>query len=730
TTATSPTALSVDFVGTGNSLAANEVAGVIPKSNWNSASGAASTTPLNLKSEAGSATGATVTWASDNAWRTPVADVAGNNRMMSGYLDNGQGNPSTVRLAGITPGNYDILVYIDGDNPSTSRTGSYQISGSGIATRTINATDTQNTTFSGAFIASNNATGNYVIFNGVTISSGFTLTGTPGATGDVPRAPINGIQIVPAGAASSNGVPTPTPSTPTLSIGTATIPGGQASIQYSTTLIATGGTAPYNWAMSAGTLPTGLALSTSSGNISGTPAVGSYSFTVRVRDNSGQEATKAYSVSIQPAASTSPAASTYYVAAQNGNDAWSGQLPSPNGTNTDGPFLTLRRAQTAMQSSTRKVATIRGGTYSVASGMSFAASDNGETWIAYPGETAVLDGGGQGSIRIGNASRMTFEGLTLRNMGADGFFIDYGDAFTFRSNVFTNCRLGCITGNFLTNSVLDSNTIDGQSPGNPAGNTGNAYSAIHLYGTSSNNRITHNLIKNTEGGGIGLNNSPTQGGCSNNIIDRNLLQNVDTNVVDFGAIYIYDPSHGGTGNQITNNIVDVYGGPNGVANGVKGIYLDDLTSNVLVSGNLVRNGGAWAFMIHGGDRNTVTNNVWDLSSSGTLLAFYQSSPFGSFGMTSNVFTKNLVYSGSTYPSSLYLIYKGAGDAPLAPSNNLYHSATGAAIPNTGMVDSNRILSNPLFAAPSSGNYAMPASSPAYTAVGFAPLPTDQGPLPR
>jgi parallel beta-helix repeat protein len=383
-----------------------------------------------------------------------------------------------------------------------------------------------------------------------------------------------------------------------------------------------------------------------------------------------------------------------------------------------------------MQSSARKAATIRGGTYSVASGMSFTGSDNGETWIAYPGEVPVLDGGGQGTLRLGNSSRMTFQGLTFRNMGADGVFIDYGDAFTIQSNVFTNCRLGCITANFLTNSVLDSNTIDGQSPGNPAGNTGNAYSAIHLYGTSSNNRITRNLIKNTQGGGIGLDNGPTQAGCSNNIIDRNLLQNVDTNVVDFGAIYIYDPSHAGVGNQITNNVVDQYGGPNGVANAVKGIYLDDLTSNVLVSGNIVRNGGAWAFMIHGGDRNTITNNVWDLSSSGTQLAFYQSSPFGSYGMSSNVFTKNLVYSASTYPSSLYLIYKGSGDASLAASNNLYYSATGAAIPNSGFVDSNRILSNPLFASPSTANYAMPPSSPAYTTVGFAPLPTDQGPLQR
>src|SRR5271157_2753422 len=58
---------------------------------------------------------------------------------------------------------------------------------------------------------------------------------------------------------------------------------------------------------------------------------------------------------------------TFYVA-PNGNDAWSGTLPAPNATNTDGPFATFDRARAAVQTSVKtgaKPVTVqfRAGTY-------------------------------------------------------------------------------------------------------------------------------------------------------------------------------------------------------------------------------------------------------------------------------------------------------------------------------------------------------------------------------
>jgi len=70
------------------------------------------------------------------------------------------------------------------------------------------------------------------------------------------------------------------------SITSTTLPAVKLGKAYSTTVSATGGTAPYTWSVVSGSLPTGLHLS-SSGLISGTPtAAGAFSVVVQVTDSS------------------------------------------------------------------------------------------------------------------------------------------------------------------------------------------------------------------------------------------------------------------------------------------------------------------------------------------------------------------------------------------------------------------------------------------------------------
>jgi hypothetical protein len=190
--------ISIDFVGLDVPMASTEVAGVVAKSNWNSASGASRTSPLTLVDETGSASGATVSWTSNSIWQMPITDQAGNPRMMKGYLDTGNTTTTTVSVTGL-PSNstgYNVYVYADGDNGSATRTGIYQISGTGITTTSINLTDAASTNFSGTFTQANNSNGNYVVF--AINATAFTVSAAPGASTDAyPRAPINGIQIVP-----------------------------------------------------------------------------------------------------------------------------------------------------------------------------------------------------------------------------------------------------------------------------------------------------------------------------------------------------------------------------------------------------------------------------------------------------------------------------------------------------------------------------------------------------
>jgi len=89
-----------------------------------------------------------------------------------------------------------------------------------------------------------------------------------------------------------------------LTITTSSLPADTINIAYNRTLTASGGTTPYTWAISSGTLPTGLSLNTSSGAITGTPtAAGTSNFTARVTDNVGATATKALSIVINAALS-------------------------------------------------------------------------------------------------------------------------------------------------------------------------------------------------------------------------------------------------------------------------------------------------------------------------------------------------------------------------------------------------------------------------------------------
>ena len=83
-----------------------------------------------------------------------------------------------------------------------------------------------------------------------------------------------------------------------VSVTTSSLPGGTVGSTYAAALGATGGVTPYKWSVSAGSLPSGLTL-TSSGTITGTPAsAATSSFTVQVADSESSPATSTKSLNI------------------------------------------------------------------------------------------------------------------------------------------------------------------------------------------------------------------------------------------------------------------------------------------------------------------------------------------------------------------------------------------------------------------------------------------------
>ncbi|MFN7973540.1 MAG: putative Ig domain-containing protein [Acidobacteriota bacterium] len=95
----------------------------------------------------------------------------------------------------------------------------------------------------------------------------------------------------------------------TITLAPATLPNGSIGFPYSQTITASGGTAPYTFAVTVGSLPPGLSLA-AGGILSGTPTtLGSYPFTVTATDANSCTGSQAYTIVVTncPPITLSPA---------------------------------------------------------------------------------------------------------------------------------------------------------------------------------------------------------------------------------------------------------------------------------------------------------------------------------------------------------------------------------------------------------------------------------------
>jgi hypothetical protein len=116
-----------------------------------------------------------------------------------------------------------------------------------------------------------------------------TLSGTPTVTG-LAEVVLEVIDSSGISAIVSYALTVKNPST-SLTITPTTLASATLNTSYSQTLLASGGTAPYTWTVSSGTLPPGLTLGTpdpsGTNTLTGTPsASGSYTFTISATDAS------------------------------------------------------------------------------------------------------------------------------------------------------------------------------------------------------------------------------------------------------------------------------------------------------------------------------------------------------------------------------------------------------------------------------------------------------------
>ena len=285
------------------------------------------------------------------------------------------------------------------------------------------------------------------------------------------------------------------------------------------------------------------------------------------------------------------------------------------------PFLTLPKAQSAMQGSASiKTTYLRKGTYalSASSGTSncdwgmgstavnLGSADSGETWSYYPPDgfgSAVIDGGSTSSttgvgcaFAADSASNLTFIGLQLQHLQYSAIWVSSSPNLTVSDNTIHDLTVGIF-------------------------NVGGV--AIH---SSSGVTVKNNYIHDVAYVGVGA----WGGGMSNTTISGNVVLSSctapaapggnDQDGGDCGAIYLWDTTHASTNGMVTNNYirdVNISSDGEGDYSGccATGIYLDDGMSNVTVSGNVVTGIKSQCFVIHGGNNDSYTGNLCDLSDS-------------------------------------------------------------------------------------------------------------------
>jgi len=176
-------------------------AGVVPQSGWINltSGGTGNNVPLTA--------GMTATWSTPgggthefSTMPNSPADFA----LMQGYLDTGDTSTSLITINGIKFPLYDVIVYCDGENGDAARVGRYILSGAASGNATKYVGDPAYSDFYGIYTEVDSPTGgastpggNYCRFRSVR-GAGFTIsaTGNYGSDGH-PRAPLNGLQIVP-----------------------------------------------------------------------------------------------------------------------------------------------------------------------------------------------------------------------------------------------------------------------------------------------------------------------------------------------------------------------------------------------------------------------------------------------------------------------------------------------------------------------------------------------------
>jgi len=250
-------------------------------------------------------------------------------------------------------------------------------------------------------------------------------------------------------------------------------------------------------------------------------------------------------------------------------------------------------------------------------------------------------------------------------------------------------------------------------------------SAVGVWiGRASENRVTHNEIRNFRYTGISVGWSwgYAPSSAKGNLIAANHIHQIGLGQLnDMGGIYTLGVS---PGTVLRDNVIhDVFSHPR--LYGGWGLYTDEGSTGILLENNLVYNTTTGGFHQHYGRDNRVVNNIFAFSH-GPQIIRSREEPHNSF-----VFERNIVYFdngqllGGTWKNGHWTI-----------DHNVYWDRSGKPLTVAGRAwqpwqaegnDTHSLVADPRFVAPERGDFHLRSDSPAPLA-GFVPWDYSQAGL--
>ncbi|MFI5162847.1 MAG: right-handed parallel beta-helix repeat-containing protein [Sphingobacteriales bacterium] len=299
-------------------------------------------------------------------------------------------------------------------------------------------------------------------------------------------------------------------------------------------------------------------------------------------------------------------------------------------------------------------------------------------------------------VNISVQSYFTFKGLTFFGSNNNAFNIFTCNGLTINNCNFISCGINAIYTNVTTGLVVsncsfqninnsgvvsrnmvstqvsnDTLTNTGIIPGMGQPTDGESYEAIVVTGTKLAT-ITNNIVTNVGYNGIDF-------GGDSILVKNNYINNFELIKDDGGAIYTYaggvDSLTNSHGIQLTNNIlVNTIGAPAGSTGTfpgcASGIYLDDNTTGVTMTGNSISNCITGVFFHH--TRNCVLTGNTIFNNSTQVLFQHNGTKYT---IKNNAVSNNIIY--SQYKTQQVLSMQSiANDLPrFSTFNNNYYSNT-------------------------------------------------------